>query len=172
MVYVQKARPYIENMLGGKLKAVEGDENEICQLLDQTCGTDYLQVYTDKGIVWGVAARTQEIDTARFQRPYNTFTVRKARASGVKTEYEKRRDAINNGGIYPYITVQCYFDKQTQELMSLGIARTVDIMDYVDSGLADVMHTGAAQNGQAEFYVVRWEKFSARYRLLTRQMIT
>lgn len=160
MDYVESARPIIEKLLrGGRLMAVEGSDNEVCRMLDLTCGTDYFQVYDERGLVWGIASRMQEIDTARYKRPFNTFTVRKARASGVKTEYEKRRDAIMRGGVYPYLTMQGYVDKQTGELMSLAIARTTDIMDYVDAGMTDTKHTGAEQKGQAEFFVVKWDRF-------------
>ena len=165
MDYVEKARPVIEQLLKGRMVAVEGDTNEICQMLDKTCGTDYFQVYEEHGLVWGVASRMQEIDTARFKRPFNTFTVRKGRKSGAKTEYEKRKDAIKNGGVYPYLTMQGYFDKQDGHLMSLGIARTVDIMEFIDSGHAETRRTGWEQSGQAEFYVVRWEDFKQKYKL-------
>lgn len=163
MAYVETARPVIQKLLnGGELMAVEGSDNDICLMLDTTCGTDYFQVYRKQGLVWGIASRMQEVDTARFKRPFNSFTVRKARASGVKTEYEKRRLAIKRGGLYPYLTMQGYVDMRTGALMSLGIARTTDIMDYVERGCAndDIKHTGFIQRGQAEFYVVYWRKFA------------
>lgn len=167
MQYVETARPIISDLLnGGKLLAVEGSDDEVCKMLDLTCGTDYFQVYDSTGLVWGIASRMQEIDTARFSRPFNTFTVRKARASGVKTEYEKRQHAIKHGGVYPYLTMQGYVNKQTGEIMSLAIAKTTDIMQFVESGRAETKHTGANQIGQAEFYVVHWSNFEkAGYRL-------
>ena len=159
MQYVETARPIIAGLLnGGSLMAVEGSDDEVCRMLDQTCGTDYFQVYNETGLVWGIASRMQEIDTARFSRPFDTFTVRKARASGVKTEYEKRKHAIEHGGVYPYLTMQGYINKQTGDIMSLAIAKTTDIMAFVDSGMATTRHTGAAQVGQAEFYVVHWDR--------------
>ena len=100
----------------------------------------------------------QEIDTERFSRPFNTFTVRKARASGAKTEYEKRQDAIKHGGVYPYLTMQGYVDKQTGGLMSLAITKTTDLMEFVESGYATERHTGREQIGQAAFYVAAWDK--------------
>lgn len=168
MQYVETARPIISDLLnGGKLLAVEGSDDEVCKMLDLTCGTDYFQVYDSTGLVWGIASRMQEIDTARFSRPFNTFTVRKARASGVKTEYEKRQHAIKHGGVYPYLTMQGYVDKRTGEIMSLAIAKTTDIMEFVESGKAETRHTGASQAGQAEFYVVHWSGFeTAGYKLL------
>lgn len=159
---VENAKPVIARLLkGGELMAVEGADDAVCRMLDMTCGTDYFQVYDGLGLVWGIASRMQVIDTTRYSRPFDTFTVRKARDSGTKTEYEKRRDAIRHGGVYPYLTMQGYVDGQTDELMSLGIARTTDIMDYVDRGFARVKHTGPEQRGQAEFYIVDWEHFES-----------
>jgi hypothetical protein len=44
----------------------------------------------------------------------NTFTIRYKRASGAKTEYQKRSEAIlnNKGYLYPYLTIQAYLDKR------------------------------------------------------------
>lgn len=159
MAYVESAKPVISELLhGGELLAVEGSDDAVCKMLDLTCGTDYFQVYGDKGLVWGIASRMQEIDTERFPKPFNTFTVRKARASGAKTEYEKRQDAIKCGGVFPYLTMQGYVDKQTKGLMSLGIAKTTDLMEFVERGYASERHTGRDQIGQATFYVAAWDK--------------
>lgn len=159
MKYVEDARPVIEKLLNGqqdkgdRLMSVEGSDDEVCRMLDLTCGTDYFQVYNDRGLVWGIASRMQEVDS----RPFNTFTVRKARESGAKTEYEKRKDAIKRGGVYPFLTMQGYVDKQTENLLSLAIAKTTDIMEFVENGWAITRHTGAEQKGQAFFYVVSWD---------------
>ena len=93
MAFVDKAKPIIAKLLkGGEIMQVEGDDNEVCKMLDMTCGTDYFQVYNSLGLAWGVASRVQSINIGG--RPFNTFTVRKARESGVETEYEKRKRAI------------------------------------------------------------------------------
>ena len=161
MDYVRAAEPIIVKLLnGGRFMPVEGSDDEVCRMLDTTCGTDYFQVYDHSGLVWGVASRMQEIN-ASLHRPFNTFTVRKARESGVKTEYEKRRYAIEHNGVYPFLTMQGYVDIQTGELLSLGIARTVDIMSCIDAGKAIVRHTGTEQIGQAEFYVLPWDRMRA-----------
>jgi hypothetical protein len=39
---------------------------------------------------------------------YKTFTIRNKRKSGARTEYEKRKIAIEKGYLYPYLTVQAY----------------------------------------------------------------
>lgn len=166
MSRVEKAKPIIAQILnGGEIIPVEGDDNEVCKLLDMTCGTDYLQAYKDKGLVWGVASRIQTIKQG--YKPYNTFTVRKARESGAVTEYEKRAYAIKHGGVYPFLTMQAYVD-ENDNFLSIGIAKTTDIMDFVEKGLADTNHTGKQQIGQAAFYVCRWSKMQENgYKVLT-----
>lgn len=153
--YLEKAKPIISKMLnGGTITPVEGDDNEICKMLDRTCGTDYFQVYEDKGIVWGIASRFQKIQNG--YRPYNTFTVRKSRESGAQTEYEKRKNAIKCNGVYPYLTLQAFVNSETKDILSLAIAKTSDIIDYIENGYAEEKHTGFFQIGQASFYVLQW----------------
>lgn len=166
---VERARPIIANLLnGGEIIPVEGDDNEVCKLLDMTCGTDYLQAYKDKGLVWGVASRIQTVK--RGFKPYNTFTVRKARETGATTEYEKRAYAIKHGGVYPFLTMQAYVD-ENDDFLSVGIARTTDIMEFVEKGYARQNHTGKHQIGQAAFYVCRWDEMVSKgYKVLIWQM--
>ena len=171
MAFVDVARPIIRGLLnGGETLAVEGDDNEVCRMLDMTCGTDYFHVWDSKGLVWGVASRIQDYnpDADRNGRgPFNSFTVRKARASGVKTEYEKRKYAIEHHGVYPYLTMQAYINTKSGEVESLALVRTEDLMDFVDKGLASERHTGAAQTGQAAFFVAYWdEMIQAGYKVL------
>lgn len=165
MAYVDAIQPVVQKLLGGEFMPVEGEENPVCQMLDRTCGTDYFQVYRQRRLVWGVASRVQEIWDGC--KPFNTFTVRKSRASGVKTEYEKRKDAIRSGGVYPYLTLQAYVNDKTGALMSLAVVRTEDLMKYVESGKAKEKHTGEKQIGQAAFFTVDWQGFhDAGYRIL------
>lgn len=150
MNYLDKARPIIARMLGGgKTMTVEGDDNEVCKILDMTCGTDYIHVYDEKGICWGVASRMQNYPNQR------TFTVRKERESGAKTEWEKRKYAILHGGIYPFLTMQGYV--QNGEIVGLAITKTTDLMRFVDTGCAYQQHTRADQKGQATFWVCCWD---------------
>lgn len=160
---VERAKPIIKDLLnGGEIKAVEGEENEICKMLDLTCGTDYFQIYSknDKnldGLVWGVASRFQKV--RHGFKPYNTFTIRRSRESGAATEYAKRKFAIKHGGTYPFLTMQGYYDSQTEEILSLAIAKTTDIFDAIENGLYSIRETGYEQIGQATFFVVDWDVF-------------
>lgn len=168
MGFVKLAQPIMKRILkGGEIMAVEGQDNEICEMLDRTCGTDYFHVYENSGLVWGVASRIQEYDPEKNKRPFNSFTVRKARDSGTKTEYEKRKTAIEHGGVYPFLTMQAYINVKTNEIETLAIVKTTDLMDFVDKGLAYERHTGAEQYGQAAFFVAYWDSMKkAGYKVI------
>lgn len=160
---VEKAKPIIKQLLnGGDIKTVEGSDNEICLMLDQTCGTDYFQVYGESdgqknGLVWGIGSRFQK--TWHNCQPFNTFTIRKSRASGAKTEFEKREYAMKHSGIYPHLTMHGYYDATTGEILSLAIARTKDIWDCINKGYAKEQRTAYDQIGQATFYFIEWAEF-------------
>jgi len=158
MERVKTAGPIILGMLGGnRIMCVEGSDDQVLQMLDMTCGIDYFHVYDNKGLVRGVASRFQ---TTSGGRSYDTFTVRKERESGAMTEYEKRKFAMRRGGEYPYLTMQAYVDADSQDVVSIGIARTIDVFDYIDAGLAETRHTGSDKIGQASFWVVPWVRLA------------
>lgn len=161
LAQVDKARPIIRKLMGGgEIKAVEGRDDEICLMLDRNCGTDYFQVYGRgeklDGVVWGVGSRFQSVWHGK--KPFNTFTIRKERASGTRTEYEKRKLAIERNGVYPFLTMHGYYDEQTGDILSIAIARTKDLWECIENGHADVKKTGESQIGQAVFYYLDWEK--------------
>ena len=161
MEYVKVAQPILKKLLhGGEIMPVEGDDNEVCKMLDMTCGTDYFHVYADRGLVWGVASRVQEYDPDKDfcnKGPFNTFTIRKERASGARTELDKRRYAIKKGGVYPFLTMQAYINIKTGKIESLAVVKTTDLMEYIDKGSAEERHTGKDQHGQAAFLFVPWD---------------
>ena len=158
---VEKAKPIIRELLrGGEIKAVEGRDDEICLMLDQNCGTDYFQIYRKgdllDGVVWGIGSRFQKV--RHGSKTFDTFTIRKSREYGTDTEYIKRKRAIQNNGIYPYLTMHGYYDEETEEILSLAIAKTIDVWDCIDNRFAYTMFTNYNQIGQSEFYCLRWDK--------------
>lgn len=161
MAYVDRARPILSRMLGGEIRRVEGSGDEIRQMLDLKCGIDYFQVY-QTGIVWGVASRWQAIQPGEVL--HNTFTIRKERESGSLTEYDKLRQAIRRGGERPHLTMQGYYSAADGRILSIGIARTEDIVRMIEEGHARVQKTGEGQNGQAWFYVVSWKEMARQGR--------
>jgi len=130
--FINLVWPVIKNICGGgEIKPVEIiSDNDIAKDLDVLCGIDIWQKISDKG-VRGIASRVQFTN-----KQWNTFTVRKYRKSGYKTEYQKRLEAINSNGkyIYPYLTCQAYVSLDQSHLLSCGVARTKDIFHEVESG--------------------------------------
>jgi hypothetical protein len=148
--FVQKVWPILKQRIGGELIPVETNtSSELFRLLDQRAGIDEWHWGGDKGIR-GMASRVQWIKPG--YAPWNTFTMRKSRDSGAKTEYQKRVEAIqsNEGWMYPALTVQAYIrDNENAELLSFGLAYTDEIIDYILKGLAD---DNATTN--ASFYII------------------
>lgn len=146
--YQQHIKPVLEQLLGGSLISVEGDTlSETADLLDRLAGIDLWWVNEQHGMR-GIASRIQP------GRNWRTFTIRKERESGVKTEYEKRKHAIDNEFLYPAITYQAYVGEHG---VSIGIVHTKALIDCIENGVCSERRTGDAQHGQATFYVVAWE---------------
>lgn len=136
----------------GDFEVVEGvTKYKMAETLDQLAGIDLWYFSTNRG-VRGVANRIQ------FQsKCWGTFTIRKSRASGARTEYDKRKFAIENDWLYPVLTMQGYINLQNKPLC-FAIAKTEDIIWMIDNDLCSVNRTGKHQKGEAEFYVVRWDE--------------
>jgi hypothetical protein len=131
---------------GGEIKPVEVlADNDLALDLDRNCGIDIWQSVDGVG-ARGIASRVQFTE-----KNWQTFTVRKSRASGARTEYAKRLSAIESGGrfIYPYLTSQAFVD--ATQLVGVGVARTVDIFDAIKRGKAYINQTD-----NADFFCVRW----------------
>jgi len=142
-------RDELSKTLKGELKVVEGITiPEMAKLLDTLAGIDVWYINKLNGMR-GIASRIQTGVN------YKTFTVRNKRKSGAKTEYEKRKIAIEKGYLYPYLTIQAYVS-ENNELLSYAIAKTEDIINAIDNGLCYKNHTSKNQIGQAEFFVVKW----------------
>ncbi len=122
---IEKSRAVISKYILGDLYSVESSDNEILLLLDKYAGID-LVVLKD-GNIKGVASRVQ------WGHNWDTFTIRSKRHTGTKTEYEKRVDAINNGHLYPALTMQIYCNnRENNDIQSMGIMKTIDLYELLD----------------------------------------
>ena len=91
-------KPTLERALQGGLITVEGNTiDETAKLLDTLAGIDLWFVNKERGMR-GIASRIQ------YSKNWRTFTIRLERDTGTKTEYEKRKYAIDNNYLYPVIT--------------------------------------------------------------------
>lgn len=138
----------IENMLDAQIISLENKNNEIAQILDVYAGIDYL-VKTDNGLK-GMATRVQ------YRNAYNSFTVRLHRTTGTKTEQEKRINNINNNYIYPYYTLQAYFEnKNNLNLLSLAIINTEQLYNEILNNSKVVIRNNNKDNNK--FNVIFWK---------------
>lgn len=161
--------PVLSKKLPGKLILVEGKtlaqaqgmrlpEDDPSSDLDRLAGIDAWHIERDRGIQ-GVGSRIQECPPP--WAPYNTFTIRKSRTTGARTEYQKRKNAIKTGHLYPHLTVQGYITKKHDgELLSFAVAPTEGIIsaigEWLKLGQPDRMGIEVNRTGNASFYVVDW----------------
>ena len=81
--------------------------NTICQWLDRYSGIDYItrDSYNNIG---GIASRIRFVSPAHSE-PYQEFTIRCDKYSGITSEYDKRIDSIKNGFMFPTYTMQSWY---------------------------------------------------------------
>lgn len=147
---------------GGELVLIEGSRDETLKTLDTNSGIDVLHICN--GQVRGIANRIQWVDVS-----YRTFTVRYDRDSGTKTEYEKRREAIDSekGYIYPSLTVQSYIahPKRQGNLINLAMCRTIDLINictrFEQGGIQNKKHVREGRTTNAGFIIIDWDFIKA-----------
>jgi hypothetical protein len=116
----------LPELISGEIISIEESNNSVLLLFDQYSGIDYLRK-NDIGLQ-GIASRIQ------FGKAWNTFTIRTERISGAKTEYVKRKEQIKEGYIYPYYTLQAYFDNRKDlNLLSICIIKTIDLYKEIEN---------------------------------------
>lgn len=145
--------PIIKDTLGGgRLLTVEGNEYDDFKFsLDRVAGIDAWQVNENSSLMRGLACRVQVVE-----KPFETLTVRKTSGSGF-TEYDKRLAAINNGGIYPEITIQAYLSRYKKELLAVYICKTKDLIALCEKHpLAQVIRNKVDGN---QFFSIHWKNF-------------
>ena len=148
--------------LTGIMMPVEAvTDDAMKEYLDRLAGIDLWVINDDKGIT-GLASRIQW-----GARAWNSFTVRRTRVTGAATEWEKRRTAMASQGqyIYPYWSCQAYITVRPNrvngrlascgQLLSMGLARTEDIFDYLEH--AQVAHRETHSDGNT-FFVAWWNQ--------------
>ncbi len=143
------------SLRGGELMSLEHLKGcAVAHALDVYAGIDGFHLHQECGMR-GLAHRAQVVGDAK---PYNTFTIRSGRESGAVTELEKRTAALQNDGgwLFPALTIQTYAKTWQGPLVSVGIAQTADIIDYIQRGHATTQYV--RHRGSAEFKVCKWDK--------------
>lgn len=146
-VFVGEVWPAVAPFIGGgDVWSVEAQQDEMRRRLDMSAGIDYWQIRPDERIS-SIASRVQLVPA------YNSFSVRRERDSGAETEWHKRRAAVNNGVVlYPHYTIQAFVHSIHGGLASAAVARTVDIIRFIERCSAV---TKRCDN--ASFWACNWE---------------
>jgi len=143
--------PELKKLTGCEFMCIEGNHSiESQRMLDIMAGIDSW-MYKEKYGVIGIASRIQKGIN------WETFTVRKSRESGTKTEFDKVSKAIENGSIYPFYTVQAYI--KDSKIEGMAICRTKSLYQLIKDKKYKIRQTGANQDGQSIFYAVKWSDF-------------
>ena len=140
---IELFKDVLSKKMGGSLVLLEMENERIAKWFDMYSGIDALNIIN--GQLRGVALRCQWTS-----RPWDTFTIRYSRPTGVDTEYQKRTAAIfgKSGLIYPYLTVQAYFDDRVNpKLLSFSIIKTEDLYTYITNNL-DAIEKKSTKEGQ------------------------
>lgn len=116
-----------------RLEIVESSTaTELVRDFDTFAGVDAWQLLDDCGFMRGVASRVQVGGT-----DWRTFTVRKSRSSGAKTEFAKRLEAIRKqreGALYPALTIHAYVSGYRNGLLlSVAMVCTADLYEYLET---------------------------------------
>ena len=137
--------PVIEKYCGAKIIHTENLRGKLPLMLDHYFSTDAL--YIKDGKMFGVSSRIQR------GKNYYGFSSRAERDSKTKTELQKHSDAIANDDYLPEITIQAYIDGDD---LTVGLANTVDVVDFIKKYKPQPKHTSKSKVGQATFYPVSW----------------
>ena len=119
--------PEIKAMCGGGyVIPVEGvTVSEFAKTLDTLSGIDAWHVVDGLG-VRGIASRVQ------WGKDWGTFTIRKSRANGAKTEWHKiaeAKESISRGFIRPHLVVQAYISGTREKPNGLAAAYIISAPD-------------------------------------------
>lgn len=155
--FIDTVAPILEEWSDCENVSVEKVTDErMAEKLDTIGGVDSWNIRQDD-MIRGVASRVQWISKKDWtDTPPDTFTIRKSLPSGRKTEFQKRLEAIRNGGLYPHWTTQAYLDEPGGELLSVGRVRTEDLIRYIDDGEEGDEYHVKRRRENPDFYIVNW----------------
>lgn len=142
---------------GGRAVSMEAShDKELRTLFDVSSGIDAWQV-VDGGGLYGIASRVQPSG-----HDWSTFTVRKSRKSGAKTEWAKLREAVfgGDGRVYPKWFVQAYTSRDGSQLIACAVVKTAELVSHIEWFCQEEHDTRETMN--ATFWMVGWDK-PARY---------
>ncbi|WP_363796694.1 hypothetical protein ABU614_15560 [Lysobacter firmicutimachus] len=147
---------------GGDIRPVEAvAEKNFRDELDLLSGIDAWQILDGRTGMRGIASRVQ------WGQAHSSFTIRTRVASGQETEFHKRLRAIRNieeGHVYPHLTVQAYLDQRKGRLLAAAVVRTKELIELAAVRVAErekeppqSQHYGFRPNADGtEFLYLNW----------------
>jgi len=121
------AWPVLRPRFGGDMVSCEAAQDPgLARIMDQWTATDY----------WWIRGQQMMPVASRMLRAgrYSTFTVRVRRQGGGPCEYDRIRQAIAGGWLYPQLWVQGYYSPELWQLSLVLWARTADVLAAVAVG--------------------------------------
>lgn len=137
---------FLSTVLDSDIENLEHVESPL-NWLDKFAGIDYLCKRNYDNNVFGIASRIQFVGSS-----FGTFSIRKARHTGTKTEKQKRQESITNNDLYPRFTSQWYFSRSTSKFFNGAIVETKDLYDFVQKH-PSLVTQNASDNA---FDIVNW----------------
>ena len=130
-----------------EITSIENNKDKTLNRLDTQCGIDFF-IENGEGMRGGAFR-------AQWGTNYRSFTIRKERHTTTRTEYEKTMDHIANDYIYPYWTIQTYFNnREENKPLGLGLIKTYDLYQHVLSAATEI------NKSDNSFMVVRWDNLA------------
>jgi hypothetical protein len=146
--------PAIQHSQGGVLISVEGDSGVASRQMDMTSGIDALIMGEN-----GIKTLANRVQRTSPSQPWNTFTIRAARITRAKTEYDKRKTALEDGdALLPSLTMQAYVSNIDNRFISACTVRTRDLFEFIKEVPDKVK---IKRTFDAIFKVVRWRDLAA-----------
>jgi len=145
-----------EQWLGpGDFELVEDQSDYLRRSFDILAGIDLWHIDTARGMR-GIASRIQ------WGCNFQTFTIRYSTASGARTEFQKRLEAIENpdeGWAFPIFTVQAYISggRGSSEVASVAIVPTRQLIEYARDNIMNLTIQSNSEDGN-QFLVVPWTR--------------
>lgn len=153
---------------GADIEPVEGAADTLKESMDIESGIDYWSVGDG---LQSIASRVQNVGA-----DISTFTVRVSRATGAKTELQKRLEEHDSDNLTPTWMIHAYIDApendnqkwevEKGELLNVAKARQKELIKYVKNGSfgSHYEKNGTKHNDwvgeNEEFYYVHWYTYN------------
>lgn len=132
--------------VGATIVPIEGREDELSLLLDRLAGIDGL-IVKDDGEMDFYGSRVQ------VGKNYESFTLRRSRLSGVKTEFAKLQRASRTCGAMPQYMIQAFVDSD-EKAATVAVAPMIDLVQYVEQNNPEIRKTATGES----FFVIPWRE--------------